>query len=51
MLQPSYIPLQGLLSLKRVNRTCQFGIISSLAYGAFISCIQIIDKYVEQNWP
>ncbi|GAB0209802.1 hypothetical protein GRJ2_003445900 [Grus japonensis] len=45
------IPLQGLLSLKRVNSTSQFGIISKLAHGAFNSCIQIIDKYIEQNWP
>ncbi|PKU37473.1 rna-directed dna polymerase from mobile element jockey-like [Limosa lapponica baueri] len=46
----SQIPLQGLLSLKRVNGTFQFGIISELSNGAFNSCIQIIDKHVEQNW-
>ncbi|GAB0207835.1 adenomatous polyposis coli protein-like [Grus japonensis] len=51
MLQSIQIPLQGLLSLERVNSTSQFGIISKLANDAFNSCIQIIDKYVEQNWP
>ncbi|GAB0177364.1 mitochondrial enolase superfamily member 1 [Grus japonensis] len=45
------VPLQGLLSFKKVNSTSQFGIISKLANGAFNSCIQIIDKYIEQNWP
>ncbi|KAK4815828.1 hypothetical protein QYF61_008431 [Mycteria americana] len=38
------IPLQGLLSLKRVNSTSQFGIISKHANGAFNSCIQIIEN-------
>ncbi|KAK4832884.1 hypothetical protein QYF61_026434 [Mycteria americana] len=41
----------SLLSLKRVNSTSQFGIISKLANGAFNSCIKIIDKYIEQDWP
>ncbi|GAB0206361.1 mitochondrial enolase superfamily member 1 [Grus japonensis] len=45
------IPLQGLLSLKRVNSTSQFSIISKFANGAFNSCIQITDKNIEQNWP
>ncbi|GAB0210273.1 mitochondrial enolase superfamily member 1 [Grus japonensis] len=37
-----------ILSLKRVNRTSQFSILSKLANGAFNSCIQIVDKYIEQ---
>ncbi|PKU29818.1 hypothetical protein llap_16140 [Limosa lapponica baueri] len=44
------IPLQGLLSLERVNSTSQYGIVSKVANGAFNSCIQIIDEYFEQNW-
>ncbi|KAK4827409.1 hypothetical protein QYF61_017839 [Mycteria americana] len=44
------IPLQGILSLKGVISTSQFGI-SKLANGAFNSCIQFVDKYIEQNWP
>ncbi|GAB0204680.1 mitochondrial enolase superfamily member 1 [Grus japonensis] len=41
------MPLQALLSLKRVNSTSQFGVISKLANSAFNSCIQIVDKYIE----
>ncbi|KAK4811166.1 hypothetical protein QYF61_019797 [Mycteria americana] len=51
MLQSIQISLQGLLSLKRVNSTSQFSVISKLANGAFNSCLQIIDKNIEQNWP
>ncbi|PKU36237.1 rna-directed dna polymerase from mobile element jockey-like [Limosa lapponica baueri] len=46
----SYIPLQGFLSLERANSTSQFGIISKLANGALNSCIQLIDKNIEENW-
>ncbi|KAJ7406831.1 hypothetical protein BTVI_64526 [Pitangus sulphuratus] len=48
-LQSVYIPLQGLLSLRRVYSNSQFGIIRKLANGAFNCCIHIIDKYVEQD--
>ena len=51
MLQSIQIPLQGFLSLEGVNSTSQVSIISKLANGAFNSCIQIIDKNIEQNWP
>ncbi|KAK4811360.1 hypothetical protein QYF61_027589 [Mycteria americana] len=51
MQNPAFIPLQGLLSLERVNSTSQIGIISKLADGAFNSCLHIIDKNIEQNWP
>ncbi|KAK4815505.1 hypothetical protein QYF61_003063, partial [Mycteria americana] len=44
VLQFMYIPLQGLLSLKRVNSTSQFSIISKLTNGAFNACLQVIDK-------
>ncbi|KAK4806785.1 hypothetical protein QYF61_005581 [Mycteria americana] len=42
---------QDLLSLKRVNSTSQFGIISKPAKGAFNSCIQIVDKYIVRTGP
>ncbi|GAB0204940.1 hypothetical protein GRJ2_002959600 [Grus japonensis] len=45
------IPLQGLLSLERVNSTSQFGIIDKLANDAFNSCLQITDKDIDQDWP
>lgn len=51
MLQSIQFPLKGILSPKRFNFTSQFGIISKLANGAFISCIQIIHKNVEQDSP
>ncbi|KAJ7413107.1 hypothetical protein BTVI_44282 [Pitangus sulphuratus] len=51
MLQPIQMSLQGLLSLKKVNSTPQFGNISKFANGAFHSYIQIIANYIEQNWP
>ena len=51
MLQSIQVPLQGLLSLRRVNSTSQFGIVSKLANGAFNSCMQIIDQNIEWNWP
>ncbi|KAJ7406299.1 hypothetical protein BTVI_65892 [Pitangus sulphuratus] len=44
------ISLQGLLSLRRDNSTCQFGTISKPANGAINSCIQLIDEYIEQKW-
>ena len=51
MLQSIEIPVQGILSVKRVNSTSQLGITSKLANRVFNSFIQIIDKYIEQNWP
>jgi len=51
MLQSIQIPLQGLSSLERVNTTSQFSIISKLVNGAFSSCLQTIDKNIEQKWP
>ncbi|KAK4816609.1 hypothetical protein QYF61_018657 [Mycteria americana] len=45
------IPLQGLLSLERVNSTSQFRIVTKLASDAFNSCLQITDKNIEQDWP
>ena len=47
MLQSIQNPLQGLLSLKRVNSTSQFGVVCKLANSAFNSCIQITDKNIE----
>jgi len=44
--QTIQIPLQGILSFRRVNSTSQFGIVSNLADGAFNFCIQIINKYI-----
>lgn len=44
------IHLKGVLSLKRIGSTCEFGI-SKCAHGAFHSYIQIVDKYIEQKWP
>ncbi|KAJ7425855.1 cytokine receptor common subunit beta isoform X2 [Willisornis vidua] len=41
------IPLQGLLSLKRVNSISQFEIDSRLTNCGFNSFIQITDKYIE----
>lgn len=46
-----YIPLKGILTLKRINQTSQFGIIIKLANGASNSYIQLIDKHIQQNWP
>ncbi|KAJ7426362.1 hypothetical protein WISP_16727 [Willisornis vidua] len=47
ILQSIQISLQGLLSLKRVNSTSWFGIISKFANGAYHSYNQLVD----QNWP
>ncbi|KAK4821228.1 hypothetical protein QYF61_015796 [Mycteria americana] len=51
MLQYVQIFLQGLLSLTRVNSISQFSIINKIMYGLLNSFIQIIGKYIEQNWP
>lgn len=50
-LQSIHIPLQGLLSLRNVNSTSHFSIVSKFANSALDSCLQIIDKNFEQNWP
>ncbi|GAB0184180.1 hypothetical protein GRJ2_000883300 [Grus japonensis] len=50
MLQPIQIPLQGLLSLKRVYSTSWFSIMSKLTNGAFNSYLQMVDKNIGQNW-
>ncbi|PKU43642.1 nipped-b-like protein [Limosa lapponica baueri] len=42
-LQPVQVMLDG-------SQSSQFGIISELAEGTLCSLIQVIDKYVEQNW-
>lgn len=34
----------------RVNSTSQFGVTSRSCSGGLSSCIQVIDKYIEQNW-
>lgn len=44
VLQPILMPLQGLLPLERVSGTTQFNWV-------FNSCLQIIDKNIEQSWP
>ncbi|CAM9162361.1 unnamed protein product [Bubo scandiacus] len=51
VLRSMWIPLQGLLSLKRVNSTSQFTITSKLTHNAFNSCLHITDRNIEQNWP
>jgi len=50
MLQSIQIPLQGLL-FKRVSSTSQLRIICKLTSYAFNSCLQIINKNIEQNKP
>ena len=51
MLQSIQIPLQGLFVFERVNSTFQLRIICKLTSYAFNSCLQIINKNIEQNRP
>ncbi|KAK4830680.1 hypothetical protein QYF61_012849 [Mycteria americana] len=45
LIQPS------LPTLKQINTPTQLGVICNLTEGALDPLVQIIDKYIEQNWP
>ena len=51
LLQCIQILLQGLSYLKCVSDTFQFSITSELVEDGLRSCVQIIDKNVELDWP
>ncbi|KAK4828897.1 hypothetical protein QYF61_001455 [Mycteria americana] len=50
-IQPVWIPLQSLPTLKQINTPAQLGVICKLTEGALDPFVQIIDKDIKQNWP
>ncbi|KAK4819998.1 hypothetical protein QYF61_017377 [Mycteria americana] len=51
LIQPVPIPLQSLLTLKKVDTPTQFGVICKFTEGALNPLIQIVDKDTKQDWP
>ncbi|GAB0209612.1 hypothetical protein GRJ2_003426900 [Grus japonensis] len=50
LLKPIKVPLDGIPSLKRINRTTQLGVICKFAEGALSPTIYVIDEDIEQYW-
>ncbi|KAK4823973.1 hypothetical protein QYF61_008592 [Mycteria americana] len=50
LLQLVHVPLDGILSLRRVNRTTQLGVICKLAEGALDPTVYVIDEDIKQYW-
>ncbi|XP_048790014.1 uncharacterized protein LOC125688256 [Lagopus muta] len=48
-LQPVEVPLNGIPSFHRINRTTQLGVVSKLAEGALNSLIDVINKDVKEH--
>ena len=44
------VPLDGILSLRHVDRTTQLGVICKLAEGALNPAIYVIDEDIKQYW-
>ncbi|PKU30741.1 glycoprotein xg [Limosa lapponica baueri] len=49
-LQPVQVTLDGGTALWSLSQFSQFGIISELAEDTLCPLVQVIGKYVEQNW-
>ncbi|KAK4823599.1 hypothetical protein QYF61_003799 [Mycteria americana] len=50
LLQLVQVPLDGILSLRHVNRTTQLGVICKLAEGALNPAVYVIDEDTKQYW-
>ncbi|KAK4815509.1 LOW QUALITY PROTEIN: hypothetical protein QYF61_003067, partial [Mycteria americana] len=50
LLQLVQVPLDDLLSFRRVNCTTQLGVICKLAEGALDLTVNVIDENIEQRW-
>ncbi|KAK4814406.1 hypothetical protein QYF61_018165 [Mycteria americana] len=50
LLQLVQIPLDGIPSLRRVNRTTQLGVVCKLAEGVLDPTVYVIDEDVKQYW-
>ncbi|KAK4811312.1 LOW QUALITY PROTEIN: hypothetical protein QYF61_024448 [Mycteria americana] len=50
LLQLVQAPLDGILSLRRVNYTTQLGVICKLPEGALDLAVNVIDENIEQHW-
>ncbi|KAK4825874.1 hypothetical protein QYF61_003148 [Mycteria americana] len=50
LLELVQFPLDGIPSLRHVNRTTQLGVICKLAEGALNPTVYVIDKDIEQYW-
>ncbi|KAK4827889.1 hypothetical protein QYF61_022312 [Mycteria americana] len=48
-LKPVKVPLDGIPSIQRVNRTTQLGVVSKLAEGALNSTVHVTNKGVKQR--
>ena len=44
------VPLNGILSLRRVNHTTQLGVTCKLAEGALNPTVYVIDEDIKQYW-
>ncbi|KAK4820816.1 hypothetical protein QYF61_007210 [Mycteria americana] len=51
LIQPVWVPLQSLPTLKQINTPTQLGVICKLTEGALDPFVQTTDKDVKQNWP
>ncbi|KAK4818032.1 hypothetical protein QYF61_004156 [Mycteria americana] len=50
LLELVQVPLDGILSLRRVNRTTQLGVVCKLAEGALDPTVCVIDEDIKQYW-
>ncbi|KAK4813810.1 hypothetical protein QYF61_026414, partial [Mycteria americana] len=50
LLELVQVPLDGILSLRRVNCTTQLGVVSKLAEGALNLTVNVIDENIGQHW-
>ncbi|KAK4815248.1 hypothetical protein QYF61_023695 [Mycteria americana] len=51
LIQPLWILLQSLPTLKQINTPAQLGVVCKVTEGALNPLVQIIDKDIKQNWP
>ena len=49
-LKPVKVPLDGIPSLQRVDRTTQLGVIGKLAEGALNPTVYVINEDIKQYW-
>jgi len=49
-LKPVQVPLDGIPSFQRVNRTTQLSVVGKLAEGALDPTVRVTDKDVKQRW-
>ncbi|KAK4808270.1 hypothetical protein QYF61_020751 [Mycteria americana] len=50
LLQLAQVPLDGIPSLRYVNRTTQLGVVSKLAEGALDPTVHVVDEDTKQYW-